>query len=341
MHRPLTALTAVLLLALATPAIARDQIWVAGSSTVFPFAAAAAEQFSKASKFKAPLVESIGTGGGFKLFCSGVGAQYSDISTASRAIKASEIELCKKNGVTQITEVKIGFDGIVLASSKAAPRLKLTKRQLFLALAKTVPQGGKLVANPYRAWRDIDGNLPATRIEVMGPPPTSGTRDAFVELVMEAACQGIPEIDSLKADAKAHATACKSVREDGAFIDSGENDNLIVQKLVVNPQAHGIFGFSFLDANLDKIQGNPIDGVEPVFETIAAGTYGVARPIFIYVKNAHAGVVPGIREFLAEFTSDKAMGNDGYLARDGLIPLPDGERKDVKQRAAKLQALAM
>jgi phosphate transport system substrate-binding protein len=275
------------------------------------------------------------------LFCSGVGAQFSDISTASRAIKSSEIELCKKNGVTQITEVKIGFDGIVLASSKAAPRLNLTTKQLFLALAKTVPQGGKLMANPYRTWRDIDASLPATKIEVMGPPPTSGTRDAFVELVMDAACQGIPEIDALKADAKAHGIACKSLREDGAFIDSGENDNLIVQKLVVNARAHGIFGFSFLDANQDKIQGNPIDGVEPLFEAIASGQYGVARPIFIYVKNAHVGIVPGVREFLAEFTSDKAMGNDGYLARDGLIPLPADERKDVSQRAARLQALAM
>jgi len=326
---------------IAGPAAARDQLWLAGSSTVFPFAAAVAEQFGKATKFKSPIVESIGTGGGFKLFCNGVGAAYPDMANASRAVKPSELEACRKSGVAAITEVKIGYDGIVLAHAKTAPRLNLSKRQLFLALAKSAPLDGKLAPNPYRRWSDIDAALPKTAIEVFGPPPTSGTRDAFLELVMDAACREFPALEALKGDERARKQACNALREDGAFIEAGENDNLIVQKLVANPNAFGLFGFSFLDQNADRIRAAAIDGVEPTYDTIAAAKYGVARPLFIYVKNAHAGTVPGIKEFLAELTSDKAAGPDGYLGGKGLIPLPDAERKIVRERALGLRPLAM
>ncbi len=326
---------------LALPAAAREQIRIAGSSTVFPFTTVVAEQFGRLGKFKTPIVESTGTGGGFKLFCAGIGPQHPDISMASRAIKSSEVDACKAAGVGAVTEIKIGFDGIVLAASKQTPRVNVTRRQVFLALAKNVPQGGKLVRNPYVRWSDIDPKLPANKIEVMGPPPTSGTRDAFVELVMDAGCQGIPEIDALKADAKAHASACQGLREDGAYIDAGENDNLIVQKLAANPSAVGVFGYSFLDQNGDKIHGWQVDGVQPTFEMIASGKYAVSRPLFIYVKNAHVDIVPGLKDFVAEFTSPKAFGADGYLADKGLIPLLADEQRAVRERALALKPLAM
>jgi phosphate transport system substrate-binding protein len=304
---------------------------------VFPFSTAVAEQFGKAGSFKTPVVESTGTGGGFKLFCSGVGVDFPDISNASRAIKDSEIETCKKNGVTEITEVKIGYDGIVLASSKANAPLNLTIKTVFLALAKQVPVDGKLVDNPYKSWSEIDPALPNAAIEVLGPPPTSGTRDAFVELVMDKGCGEFEEIKALEGDAK--KAACQSIREDGAFVEAGENDNLIVQKLEANPAALGIFGFSFLDQNADKIQGSAMDGVTPTFETIADGSYEVSRPLFFYVKNAHVGVIPGIKEFVAEFVSDRATGEEGYLADKGLIPLPSGEREQVMQASMALQPM--
>lgn len=326
---------------LASAAEARDQIRIAGSSTVFPFTTVVAEQFGRLGKFKTPIVESTGTGGGFKLFCAGIGPQHTDISMASRAIKSSEIDACRTNSVGAITEVKIGFDGIVLAAAKQSPRINVTRRHVFLALAKNVPQGGKLVPNPYVRWSDIDPKLPANKIEVMGPPPTSGTRDAFVELVMDVGCQGIPEIDALKADAKAHAQACQALREDGAYIDAGENDNLIVQKLVANHSAVGIFGYSFLDQNGDKIHGWQVDGVQPTFELIATGKYPVSRPLFIYVKNAHVAIVPGLKDFVAEFTSPKAFGADGYLVDKGLIPLLADEQRAVRERALTLKPLAM
>jgi phosphate transport system substrate-binding protein len=327
-------LAALATLALAGEAQARDEIRIVGSSTVFPFSTAVAEQFGKAGSFKTPVVESTGTGGGFKLFCSGVGVDFPDISNASRAIKDSEIETCKKNGVNEITEVKIGYDGIVLASSKATAPINLTIKTIFLALAKQVPVDGKLVDNPYKNWNEVDPALPNSAIEVLGPPPTSGTRDAFVELVMDKACGEIEEIKALEGDAK--KAACQSVREDGAFVEAGENDNLIVQKLEANPAALGIFGFSFLDQNADKIQGNPVDGVTPAFETIADGSYAVSRPLFFYVKNAHVGVIPGIKEFVAEFVSERATGEEGYLADKGLIPLPSGEREQVMQASMAL-----
>ena len=334
------AVAAVAGLVLAAPAIAeaRDQIRIVGSSTVFPFSTAVAENFGRSSSFKTPVVESTGSGGGMKLFCSGVGTEHPDITNASRRMKKSEFETCTKNGIT-VTEVKIGYDGIVLANAKSAPQFKLTKKQIFLALAKEVPVDGKLVANPYSNWSQIDSSLPNEPIEVLGPPPTSGTRDAFVELVMEEAAEEFPEIKALEKDA--FKTVAHSMREDGAFVEAGENDNLIVQKLEANPVALGIFGFSFLDQNADKLHGSIVEGVAPEFENIASGDYGVSRSLFFYVKQEHVGTIPGIKEYVAEFTSEKAWGEEGYLVEKGLIPLPDADRKAMHDSANGLSALSM
>ncbi len=331
------ALAAVAMLALAGQAQARDQIRIVGSSTVFPFSTAVAEQFGKGGQFKTPVVESTGTGGGFKLFCAGVGIDHPDISNASRKIKSSEIETCAKNGVTSITEVKIGYDGIVLANAKAGPDLKLTTKTVWLALAKQVPVNGQLAPNPYKSWSEIDPSLPNEKIEVLGPPPTSGTRDAFAELVMDKGCDEFAEVKSLEGDAK--KAACQGIREDGGYIEAGENDNLIVQKLEANPAALGIFGYSYLDQNADKIKGSTMDGVAPSYETISSGQYEVSRPLFFYVKNAHVGVIPGIKEYVAEFISDRASGDEGYLADKGLIPMPKEERAQVMQQALALQPM--
>lgn len=331
-------IAALAVLAIAGHAQARDQIRIVGSSTVYPFTTAVAEQFGGSGQFKTPIVESTGTGGGLKLFCAGVGVDHPDVTNASRKIKDSEIEMCKTNGVGEITEVKIGYDGIVLANSKNHGAYSLTVQQVWLALAKEVQIDGKLVVNPHVSWADVDPSLPAEKIEVLGPPPTSGTRDAFLELVMDKACE---EFDAIKAieDKDAKKAACQTIREDGAYIDAGENDNLIVQKLEANPKAIGIFGFSFLDQNSDKLQGSTMDGVAPTFESIADGSYEVSRPLFIYVKNAHVGVIPGIKEFVAEFVSDRASGDEGYLTDKGLIPLPADERKAVMSSAMALQPL--
>ena len=314
----------------------RDYISIVGSSTVYPFATVVAEQFGKATKFKTPKIESTGSGGGIKLFCAGVGVQHPDITNASRAIKKSEVEQCAANGVKEIVEVKVGYDGISVAHHKSGSAIDVSRKELFMALAKEVPSedGSKLVANPYTTWNQIRADLPATKIEVLGPPPTSGTRDAFVELVMDHGCEAFPLIDGM--DKKAKKAACQTMREDGAFIEAGENDNLIVQKLEANPDAFGIFGFSFLDQNRDKVEGIAIEGVKPEFETIASGTYPVSRPLFFYVKKAHVGVIPGMKEYLAEFTSKKAMGEEGYLAERGLIPLPADEYKQVADTVKNL-----
>jgi phosphate transport system substrate-binding protein len=321
----------------------RDSISIVGSSTVYPFATVVAEKFGKAGSFKTPKIESTGTGGGFKLFCGGVGVQHPDMSNASRAIKASEFETCQKNGVAEIVEVKIGYDGIVVANSKKGPALKLTTRDIFLALAKEIPdpKGGEgLVANPYKTWKEVNASLPDVKIEVLGPPPTSGTRDAFLELGMEPGALKFESLKKLSKDeAKKFQKIFASIREDGAYVEAGENDNLIVQKLGANPNALGIFGFSFLDQNNDKIQGSHVDGNPPTFENIASGKYPMSRPLFFYVKKAHVGVIPGIKEYLAEFTSEKAWGKDGYLSEKGLIPLPDGERKQVADSVKALKAL--
>ncbi|MES0869122.1 PstS family phosphate ABC transporter substrate-binding protein [Pseudovibrio sp. SCP19] len=314
---------------------ARDQIQIVGSSTVFPFATAVAEQFGQKTNFKTPVVESTGSGGGIKLFCEGVGENTPDITNASRRMKAKELVKCNEAGVTPV-EVTVGFDGIVLANSKAGAQLDLTLDQVFLALAKEVPVDGKLVANPYQKWSDIDPSLPNTKIEVLGPPPTSGTRDAFAELAMQGGCKKVAGAAELGLKKK----ACHEVREDGAYIEAGENDNLIVQKLEANPNALGIFGFSFLDQNADKMQGANINGVAPTFDAIAAGDYPVSRSLFFYIKKEHVGVIPGIAEYLAEFTSEDTWGDEGYLADKGLIPLPAADRASVSKSASALTPLA-
>jgi phosphate transport system substrate-binding protein len=323
----------------------RDYISIVGSSTVYPFATVVAEQFGKTTSYRTPTIESTGSGGGFKLFCEGIGVEYPDITNASRAVKSSECETCAKNGVTEIVEVKIGYDGIVLANSKKAGVYKLTRKDIFLALAKDVPdpKGGEtLVPNPYKTWKDINPSLPATKIEVLGPPPTSGTRDAFVELAMEGGAKNFDFIKAMKkADKQKYKAICHTIREDGAYIEAGENDNLIVSKLDANPDALGIFGFSFLDQNADKMQGSHVDGVAPTFEGIADGSYPVSRPLFFYVKKAHVDQIPGMREYLAEFTSEKAWGEDGYLGERGLIPLPDAERAKVKDAVDNLKTISM
>jgi phosphate transport system substrate-binding protein len=322
---------------------ARDYISIVGSSTVYPFATVVAEQFGKTTSFKTPKIESTGSGGGLKLFCAGVGVEHPDITNASRRIKSSEFETCQANGVKDIVEVKIGYDGIVVANSRAAAVMNLTRKDLYLALAKEVPDpkgGEKVVPNPYKTWKDVNPSLPDTKIEVLGPPPTSGTRDAFTELVMEEGANSYAWIKALsKADKNKYKAISQTVREDGAYIEAGENDNLIVQKLEANANAMGIFGFSFLDQNADKIQGSVIEGEAPTFENIADGKYPVSRPLFFYVKKAHVGVIPGMKEYLAEFTSDKAWGPDGYLAERGMIPMPDGERKMFSENAAALKTL--
>ena len=324
-------------------ASARDYISIVGSSTVYPFATVVAEQFGKSTSFKTPKIESTGSGGGLKLFCAGVGVEHPDITNASRRIKSSEYEQCVANGVKEIVEVKIGYDGIVMANSKEVAPLKLTRKEIFLALAKEVPDpngGEKLIPNPYKTWKEINPALPDKSIEVLGPPPTSGTRDAFTELAMEEGADHFAWIKALsKTDKKQYKVIAHSLREDGAYIEAGENDNLIVQKLEANPNAVGIFGFSFLDQNTDKIQGSYVDGVQPTFELIADGRYPLSRPLFFYVKKAHVGVIPGIREYLAEFTSDKAWGEDGYLAEKGMIPMPAAERTKYRSAIMNLQIL--
>jgi len=324
---------------------ARDYINIVGSSTVYPFATVVAEQFGKSTSYKTPKIESTGSGGGFKLFCAGVGVEHPDITNASRAIKKSEFDTCVANGVKEIVEVKIGYDGIVMANSKKTAPLKLTRKDIFLALAKDVPDPSgaeKLVPNPYKTWQDVNPALPAKSIEVLGPPPTSGTRDAFVELAMEGGAKSFGWIKAMKkTDSKKYKAVCHTVREDGAYVEAGENDNLIVQKLEANPNAVGIFGFSFLDQNMDKLQGSFVDGVQPTFDAIADGEYPVSRPLFFYVKKAHAEVIPGMKEYLQEFTSEKAWGPDGYLTEKGMIPMPDAERTKYRVDVEKLQGLTM
>jgi len=342
-----TAAAMLIWAGVSTPAMAdaaRDYVSIVGSSTVYPFSTVVAEQFGKSTTFKTPKIESTGTGGGFKLFCGGVGVAHPDITNASRRIKTSEFDTCSTNGVSDIVEVKVGYDGIVVANSKQAPLAKLTRKELFLALAKQVPDPAgaqKVVPNPYKTWKEINPALPADKIEVLGPPPTSGTRDAFVELVMDQGAESYDWIKALKkSDEKQFKAIAQTVREDGAYIEAGENDNLIVQKLEANPKAMGIFGFSFLDQNADKIQGAVVEGVAPAFEAIASGKYPVSRPLFFYVKKAHIGTIPGIREYLKEFSSEKAWGMEGYLADKGLIPMPDAERKQMGADVEQLKTLA-
>jgi len=319
---------------------ARNQISVVGSSTVYPFSTVVAENFGRDTGMKTPKIESTGSGGGLKLFCAGLGVNHPDITNSSRRIKKSELEKCSKAGI-EVVEIKVGYDGIVIANSKKGEKFNLSKRDIFLALAKDVPEGnaegGKLIPNPNKTWKEVNSNLPDIKIEVLGPPPTSGTRDAFNELAIEGGCKTFPNLKAIKKeDKKKYKAICRAVREDGVYIEAGENDNLIVQKLAENKNALGVFGFSFLAENEDKIQGSNIDGNEPTFENIASKAYPVSRPLYFYIKTAHVDVIPGIREFVEAYTSDDAFGPDGYLSERGLIPMPDEEREFFRKSGQEM-----
>ena len=306
----------------------RDQIRIVGSSTVFPYTQAVAEQYAASTGNPAPVVESTGTGGGMQIFCGGLGPDHPDMTGASRAMKKSEYELCQGNGVDNVTEVLLGYDGLSIAHAQSGPDLDLTKAQIFQALASEVEVNGEIVANPHKNWSDIDPSLPNTPITVFGPPPTSGTRDAFVELVMAEGCEEFPAIAALEGNRKGEV--CERMRQDGPFVEAGENDNLIVQRLNADANALGIFGYSFLYENQDTLKAVAVDGVAPAPETIADGSYKVSRPLFIYVKNAHRGVIPGLEEFVTEYVSEEAFGEGGYLQERGLIPLAEERREEVR-----------
>jgi phosphate transport system substrate-binding protein len=311
----------------------RDQIRIVGSSTVFPYTQAVAEEFANMGGFAAPVTESTGTGGGMQIFCGGVGVEHPDITGASRAMTEGEYELCLQNGVDSISEVQIGSDGLSIASAQEGPDMDLTKAQLFQALAAEVPVDGEIVPNPYTNWSQIDPSLPDAPINVFGPPPTSGTRDAFVELVMVEGCETFEAVQAL--DEARKEEVCERMRTDGPFVEAGENDNLIVQRLQADPNALGIFGYSFLYENQDTLKPVAIEGVEPTPETIADGSYTVSRPLFFYVKNAHRNVIPGLQEFVTEYVSEEAMGPGGYLEERGLIPLSDERREEVRTSATE------
>lgn len=333
----IVAAAATLTAACAENAEARTQIRVVGSSTVYPFTTAVAEQFARANpRFKAPIVESTGTGGGLKLFCAGVGANTPDIANASRRIKASEVQQCAENGVTKIIEIQVGLDGLVLAQAKNGPAMALTRADVYKAIAAT-PLGKK---NTARTWKDVNAKLPANKIELIGPPPTSGTRDSLNELMVGAGCKTFPAMKALeKSDKKKAEEVCTKLREDGAFVEAGENDNLIVQKLAANPNAVGAFGYSFLEENQDKLRGITIDGVEPTYANIQSFKYPASRALYIYVKAQHIGAIPGIKEFLAEYSKESTWGPRGYLARRGLVASPDNTRAANAEAARSLKLL--
>lgn len=338
-----TVATTATLFSPAQAQTARDQISIVGSSTVYPFATVVAERFGQTTNFKTPKIESTGSGGGMKLFCEGIGIGYPDITNASRRIKSSEYEKCQANGVEGIIEVLIGYDGIAIANSVEQDQLSLSLKDVYLALAKRIPSpdgSETFISNPHETWADVNPALPAKKIEVLGPPPTSGTRDAFAELALEGGCKKFGWVKALKkSDGGEYKDACHSVREDGRYVEVGENDNLIVQKLQANPNALGIFGFSFLDQNSDTVQASLIEGNEPDFDTIADGSYPVSRPLYFYVKKAHVGVIPGIAEYLAEFTSEASWGEDGYLADKGMIPLGEDIRTEAAESIANLEVM--
>ena len=334
----------LVILVMALPVQARDTIRIVGSSTVYPFATVVAETFGRADNgFKTPIIESTGSGGGLKLFCAGKGPSTPDITNASRRIKSKEVKLCAKNGITDIVEHKIGFDGIVMANAKGGPSFNISRKDLYMALAAKVPcgiQDGVTCENESQTWKDVNASLPNIPIEVYGPPPTSGTRDAFAELALGGGCKSVPWIKKFKKkDKKAWKKLCYTVREDGKYIEAGENDNLIIQKLVANPNAMGVFGFSFLDQNRDQVKGAVVDGVTPTFDSIASGEYKVSRSLFFYVKKDNIGSIPGIREYMAAFMDETAIGNDGYLLDKGLIPLPQDMRSKYQSDSKNLANL--
>ena len=332
MFRVLLIGIGALLMLFAGTVTAREQINIVGSSTIYPFATVVAEHFGKKSSFKTPKIESTGSGGGFKLFCEGLGPRTPDVTNASRRIKQNEIDKCHKNGVTEIIETQFGYDGIVFANTKSTKPLTVSLQQIYLALAKDVPNpdgSETFIPNPYMMWSDIDASLAKVKIEVMGPPPTSGTRDAFVELAMEGGCEKFIWLKAIKKkDPSVYKSRCHTIREDGHYIETGENDNLIVQKLKANPNTFGIFGYSFLDQNLDSVQSAKINGVPASFDAIVDGSYPISRTLYFYTKKAHINVIPGIKEYLSEFMAEDTAGEDGYLIDKGMLPLSmEGRRK--------------
>jgi phosphate transport system substrate-binding protein len=325
----LVGITAIALgaIAITGAGAGRDRLSIVGSSTVFPFSSAVAEQFAAGGQFATPKVESTGTGGGMSLFCKGVGVSYPDITNASRPMKAAEYASCQRAGVKDITEIKVGYDGIVIANSKNGPDFTVTKQQLYMALAKQLPSKGKMVPNPFKTWNQVAPGLPNSPIEVMGPPPTSGTRDAFAELVMEAGARTFTQMENLRSNNEGtFKKLAQTLREDGAWKDAGENDNLIVSALTRNPNMVGVFGFSFYEENMDRVQAASVNGKQPTFQSISDGSYPVSRSLYFYIKKQNIGVVPGIQEYAREFLSEKAAGTRGYLRGRGLVPLPAAER---------------
>ena len=322
------------------PVIARDQIRIVGSSTVYPFATVVAERFGKKSKFKTPVVESTGSGGGLKLFCGGIGSNTPDITNSSRRIKKSEFDKCSGNGV-QISEFKFGYDGIVFANSTKSKLIDLSRRDIFMALAKLILVNGKLIDNPNKTWKDVNPSLPDIKIKVYGPPPTSGTRDAFNELAMEGGCNAIENLKNMFPDKKKYKAICHGIREDNVWIESGENDNLIVQKLNADPNTFGVFGFSFLNQNKNKVQGSIINGVKPTFENILSRKYPIGRSLFFYVKRNHVNQIPGMNKYIRTFMHRRAIGKRGYLVSKGLIPLSKSELRTAIKAGIKLPQLKM
>ncbi len=333
------ALVAPAMLALTFPNVAeaRTQMRAVGSSTVYPFAKAVAERVARANpRLGTPIIESTGTGAGMKLFCAGVGARFPDVVNASRRMKASEAKLCASNGVSKVTEVQVGLDGVALATARSTPLANLTQRDIYLAIAKT-PFGKP---NRAKTWKDVNGRLPAIPIRVMGPPTTSGTRDALAELILTPPCEANPQMAAMKKSDEAKFKAnCTGIRTDGAYIEAGENDNLIVQKLAANPGSVGIFGYSFLEENLSRVKGISINGVQPTYASISNFSCPGARPLYVYVKNAHAAAIPMVRAFVAEFTKESAMGPRGYLLGLGMVAAPNTIRARSQQAARTLAPL--
>jgi phosphate transport system substrate-binding protein len=331
------AATAVVALSISVSAEARTQMRAVGSSTVYPFAKIVAERIARANpRLGTPIIESTGTGAGMKLFCAGVGERFPDVENASRRMKASEAKLCASNGVTQVTEIQVGIDGISFATAKNSPLQNLTQRDLYLALAKT-PFGRP---NRAKTWHDVNGSLPNIPIRVYGPPPTSGTRDALGELILTPPCEANASMAALKkSDENKFKAICTGLREDGGYIEAGENDNLIVQKVEANAGTIGIFGYSYLEENVDRLRGINVNGVAPTYATISSFKYPGARPLYIYIKNAHAGAIPAVRAYAAEFTKESAFGPSGYLLRAGLISAPNSIRARSQSAARSLSPL--
>ena len=341
MKKILLCMAAIATLGVSSPAFAaRDYVWGAGSSTVFPFATRVAENYSKKTGRKAPKIESLGTGGGIKLFCSGSGDGYPDIALASRQMKRSEFDACQAKGVQDIVEITVGFDGIVIATAKNGGNYNFKTQHLYLGLAANTLRGGTFVKNPYKNWDDIGAGLPSNRILVYGPPPSSGTRDAFIELAIEAGARKYPAIEAIRtSNEKTFKQKVDVLREDGAWVDAGENDNAIVGTLTKTPGSIGVFGFSYLEQNADKIKGATVNGVKPTVANISNGTYPLSRSLYIYVKKSMIGITPGLREYVKEFVSDTATGKGGYLQNRGLIPLPANIHQSQKTAAETLPSM--